>query len=111
MPRSRGVLTLIAVAGLAASTWDARPADLTHLPGWRTAVLWASAAWMLLLAVIVPWLPVSGVVAALLMAGVVELIVLFVDDPMLSAAKPVYQVPALLACACLALGSKPDTRR
>ena len=108
--RSRLALAAIALAGLAASAWDARPADLTHVPGWRTAVLWASAAWMLMIAVIVPWLPVSGVIAALLMACVVELIVLFVDDPMLSAAKPIYQVPALLACACLALGSKPRGR-
>jgi hypothetical protein len=108
--KKRIALAAVALAGLAASVWEARPVDVTHIPGWRTAILWTSVAWLLVLAVIVPWMPVSGIVAALVMAGVVELIVLWLADPLASAAKPLYQVPAILACAFLAFGRKPERR-
>ncbi len=43
----------------------------------------------------------AAVVAGVLIAGAIELLVLVMDDPMLLAAKPMYQVPAVIVASYL----------
>jgi hypothetical protein len=95
----RAAFVAAAFAGLVFSIGSARPVDPTHLAGWRSAVLWSSLGWLVMLGGIVPWAPLSGVLAALVMAGAVEVMVVFLHDPLVTAAKPIYQVPPLLVCA------------
>ena len=105
MTRGRLAVAAIVSAGLALAAWSARPAELGSLLGWLFAIAWVSAAWTLLLAASVAWVPLGATVGALVtLAGSELLFHGASSDALLLAVKPIYQVPIALVGGAIGHG-------
>ena len=98
MKRARTVLAILSAIGLSISVFAARPSRVTNFEGWGFAILWVSAAWCLVLIVLLLLdarrISIAAATGSLLALCVSELILcLWLTDPMVLAVKPIYQLP------------------
>jgi hypothetical protein len=95
MSGRRVIILVMALIGLAANVWEARPADPTSIFGWLVSVAWPSAAWTLLCISIVKGLPFAGGIGALAALAAFDLYLLrdLPIDPLFLVVKPLYEVP------------------
>ena len=98
-------LIALVIAGLATSSWIARPSAMASLAGWLLAVVWVSAAWLLLFVACLARLPFPPAIGALVALGASEF--LFRNaygDGFFFAVKPMYQLPVALVGVALGHG-------
>jgi hypothetical protein len=95
MSRRRLIILVLALAGLAANAWEARPVDPASVFGWCFSVIWASAAWSLLCVSIAKGLPFAWAIGALTALAAFDLYLLrnLPIDPLFLAVKPLYEIP------------------
>ena len=90
------MLLILALLGLATSTWLARPAELHNLLGWTFASAWSSLAWCAVCWLSFRWHPVGDAVGGLFAVGLVEASLFTLSaEPLMLAVKPVWELFAL----------------
>jgi|SRR6185369_4995895 len=100
MKRVRAALLILSLVGLGASTWLAQPAEFSDLGGWAYASMWSSLAWVVLCWLSVRWGSAATAVGGLMAVTLLELsLFAFSPDPLMLAAKPVWELIALLTGA------------
>ena len=105
MSRARIAILTLAFLGLVTSSWSARPEDPTSIPVWGFAVVWASAAWLILCILVTRGLPTPAAMGALLALAVSEIVLHAKGihrDGLFAAIKPIYELPAGLVGALVA---------
>ncbi len=96
MNLKRAALMALSLAGLVGSSWMARPEELASVDGWLFAVGWTSLAWCILFWGSMRWRSHARVAAGLIAVTALDVALFaFSNDPLMLAAKPLWQLPAL----------------
>lgn len=96
MHQNRSLLMLLSLLGLACSSWMARPSELASADGWLFSIAWSSLAWCVLCWGAIRWRSLASIAAGLITVAVLDVASFSVaSDPLMLAAKPLWQLPAL----------------